>query len=81
MNANDVRDAMGRRDGDIIELSNQWAKVIIERRCCGDSGPLAFVVSGDLADTRESEKSFTSLPKAMAYALASLAAYEQGALR
>lgn len=80
MNTQNMAAAMGRRDGDIIELSNQWAKVIIERRC-GDNGPLAFAVSGDLADTRESEKSFTSLPKAMAYALASLAAYEQGALR
>lgn len=72
-----VRDAMGIRDGDYIEIHNQWAKVVIARV----HAPLEFVVTGDILDLRVREKSFTSLSKALAYAWASLSTYEQGAYR
>lgn len=70
-----IHGAMGAKDGDYIELHNQWAKVIIEKR----EGK--FVVSGDIKALREAELSFTTSTAAMAYALDSLTEYEKGACR
>jgi hypothetical protein len=66
--------ASGTRDGDYIELSNQWAKVVITY----DAPSGLWVVSGDLADTRARAKNFALQNNALTYALLSLAAYQSG---
>jgi hypothetical protein len=66
--------ACGTRDCDTLRIVNQWAAVTIgygeERR--------AWFVTGDLADTRLTEKWFTSPTDAMSYAWRSLAEYQYG---
>lgn len=84
MKASQFLAAIGKEDGDYVELHNQWACVTISRdRCAEHQYPLKWVytVSGDVADLRESTKTFRTQAQALAYAVESLALYQKGALR
>lgn len=78
MNVYSMVDAIGREEGDYIEISNQWCKVKVTRHE-GD-----WVVTEQLAhprateDPRATEKRFASLSKAMGYAVHSLGKYRRG---
>lgn len=76
MNTQTLADAMGRTEGDYLELSNQWARVFVTRETVGRLA--TFVVSGDIIDPRKHEITFHSLSKAMAYAVRSLGEYRRG---
>ena len=71
--------AMGERDGDTLELVNQWARVTITREI-EDTGEV-FVCRGDLKDIRAAEMFFAKLRDAITYAMDSLAEYAKGAYR
>jgi hypothetical protein len=76
--------AMGKRNGDVLELHNQWAKVVIARELQeqpAGKDKVVFIVDGDLADIRAREKTFPTMQQALAYAWHSLAEYERGAYR
>lgn len=62
--------AIGPREGDYLKLENQWARVAITR----DED--YYVVAGDAV-----RKAFKTADAALAYAVASLAEYQEGAFR
>lgn len=66
----------GPRNGDYLQLANQFARVTITRDTSYDDGP--YVLTGDLIDPRAQEKTFKTWGEALAYALDSLAHYESG---
>lgn len=72
-----IASAMGLRDGDFLELSNLWARVVISRDCAAGQ-PDSFTVRGDLADDNLRIKEFATLTDAMSYAMRSLAEYQAG---
>lgn len=74
-----IASAIGPRDGDFLELSNLWARVVISRDCAAGQ-PDSFTVRGDLADDRLRIKEFDTLTDAMSYAMRSLAQYQAGRL-
>ncbi len=69
-----IASAAGPRDGDSIELRNQWAKVTINH----DATSRAWIVTGDLADLRARQMAFGEAHAALSYALRSLAEYQYG---
>lgn len=76
--------AIGAFDGDCLTLSNQWARVIIAKTRWDDTDKGAvwqWEVTGDIAEFRAPMKAFNTAEQALAYALESLALYEQGACR
>lgn len=86
MKAATALDAMGKQDGDYIELHNQWARVTVSRDRVwnpktGGSAGWVYTVSGDIADFRARIKEFKTSAKALAYAFESLALYQKGAYR
>lgn len=74
------------RDGDYVELANQWAKVRITVEVDEDANARIFKVSGDVvrfdrngvADLRAHELAFPSARDAWNNAMASLAEYARG---
>lgn len=67
--------AIGNKDGDYLELSNQWAKVFVTKQ----TDPRMWTVTGDILDVcGPPTRSFRTLSKAMNYAVESLAAYRDG---
>lgn len=72
-----ISQAMGPRPLDTLEVVNQWARVRITRDSAAGQ-PDAFIVDGDIADSRARAKGFTSLTEAMSYALRSLAEFQNG---
>lgn len=77
MKVDQIKDALGRTEGDYLELKNQWASVTIARERGSDSR-WGFVVRGEIADMRASSKTFSLISLAMAYALESLGSYRRG---
>lgn len=76
--ASRVSKAIGRRSGDYIELSNQWARVRVTfygRDDYREGNKALYLVDGD---TLHGKREMRSSAIAMAYALNSLAAYEAG---
>lgn len=70
-----IRDAIGPAEGDYLELANQWAKVALTH------AEGSWTVTGDIADLRRKDRTFSSLSEAMAYALYSLGEFQKGAVR
>jgi hypothetical protein len=73
------------RDGDYVELANQWAKVTLSvevedgARIFKVSGDVVqFSANGDVRNVRASELAFPSAKDAFNNALASLAYYAKG---
>lgn len=62
-----VAHAMGRRDGDELTLSNQWARVTVMRDSASE-----YLLTGDAQGT------YRTLKEAMNAALECLALYERG---
>jgi hypothetical protein len=69
------RAAIGPKDGDSLELRNQWARVTITY---SRDMPPRYVVTGDLYDLRAREKDFPTMRRALDYAMESLAVYQEG---
>lgn len=73
--------AIGPKDGDYIELANQWARVVITV-WADDSdrpaSPTLYVVTGDTLDFRLSRVEFCTMGAAITYAMRSLAVYQEG---
>lgn len=68
--------AIGRRDGDYIELQNQWAKVYVTYQADGPPATQAhYRVHGEPECSRQH---FQSVTAAMAEALRVLALYQVG---
>lgn len=71
--------AIGKRPGDYLQLDNQWARVTITRADTDDADH-NWIVSGHVKDMRAHSVGFDTAHDALAYALESLALYEQGRL-
>jgi hypothetical protein len=72
--------AIGPRDGDTLELRNQWARVAITVQIDDSqrTAPAEYVVTGDLYDLREVAQTFRTMGAAITYAMKSLAIYQEG---
>lgn len=77
MKVDQIKDALGRAEGDFLKISNEWATVTIERERGADHR-WGFVVAGQIADLRAQSKTFPLISLAMAYALESLGSYRRG---
>lgn len=69
--------AIGPRNGDFLELSNTWARVLITTNVAAGQ-PTVYVVTGDLADVPLRDKEFPTLESAVAYAWRSLGVFQKG---
>jgi hypothetical protein len=72
---NPSRLAIGPRDGDSLELRNQWARVTITLSL---DMPRRYIVTGDRTTYGTIEMEFPTLRRALDYAMESLAIYQEG---
>lgn len=75
--------AIGPKDGDTLELKNQWARVVITVYADDSDRPTQrplYIVSGDLLDARLTRLECPTMGAAMSYAVQSLAVYQEGRL-
>jgi hypothetical protein len=76
-----IRDAMGTRDGDYLEISNAWGRAVIAREHSPlgalPEGRVQYYIGGDVVPKAE-QGPHRKLEDAVAIALRHLALYQAG---
>jgi hypothetical protein len=72
--------AIGPVQGDFLELTNKWARIVITREDESASHPALplYAVTGDIADSGTRVVMFTTMSGAVGYAMESLALFQEG---